>query len=1007
MIVCLGSFTPANATDLDHLRFRNIGTDDGLSNGTVFCILEDSRGFRWFGTRRELNRWDGRSMKVYYQDPTTEDGLPGGRISSLIETPDGKIWIGTFDSGLASFDPRTETFKPYRTSNDPGALSDDRVTCFELDANGHLWIGTRNGFNRYIKKEDRFETFNLGEHSESEYSRNWVTALYADSKGRLWIGDKANGLSWLDLGTKKIKHSKIPSLSVDNVGTAYITAICEDEVTGKLWMSAFVWGVLHYDPEEETLEHHGTQVIDPHVVNKNAIYDMTLGEDGSLWLATVMGLTHYDPLERRYQFFEPNPRSSTSITGEMLWTVYRDSQGLIWTGADGRGVDVCNPKQNRFEHYHTHQEGGGLLVADKIYGVELDREGRLWLASLPGGFHRIDLTTNTTELFQTDDSDPYGWSMNYASKVLVDHADRVWMGVFEAGLFRLDPGEKEPRHYRHVPDRDGGLSNNSIYAICQGTDSSLWFGTDGGGLNLYREATDDFQFLRHDRNDSTSLISDRIFSLLYDHEGCLWVGTPDAGLGRLETDRNEFSHYQPSSDPNSIPSNTVLCLFEDDDKTIWIGTRPGGLSRIDSNRIHFERIDLGNDPRKTVVYAIEEDDHGNLWMSSSLGIIKYHRNEGVIARYTKEDGVQGTDFNYSASTKDEQGFIYFGGIKGLNRFHPDSIRINQHLPPVFLSQLWINHEPVTVGQMVNDRVILERDLFYLDTLRLSYRDKVLKFEFVALDYANPQLNQYRYRLLGFDDTWIDAGNDNTVTFTNLNPGWYELELAGSNNDRVWNENGQSLSIFIKPPFWATTLFRSSMVLSLAILIATIQWVRTYRLRLQNRKLEALVRERTAELQTEMEARQSVEREKNRMQIEHLRKELLTKSLNLHEKEQVMDTLQHDLESVLNQKDSSTSRIAKLVRFLKDRKMVNQEWEEFERWFTNVHSGFYETLKGEYPDLSGTELKVCALLRLNLLSKEIARILNVQPSSVDIYRHRIRSKLNLSKEDNLTSYLYKY
>jgi DNA-binding CsgD family transcriptional regulator len=185
-------------------------------------------------------------------------------------------------------------------------------------------------------------------------------------------------------------------------------------------------------------------------------------------------------------------------------------------------------------------------------------------------------------------------------------------------------------------------------------------------------------------------------------------------------------------------------------------------------------------------------------------------------------------------------------------------------------------------------------------------------------------------------------------------------------------------------------------------------LRTYRLIAQRDKLEALVRERTAQLKVEIEERQRVELEKTELKLDHLKRELLTQSLHLNDKQQIMDNLQSELESFskLSWNDVKP-RIKKLLHFLRDRSSVKQGWEDFEIWFTEIHTGFYSELRNSHPGLSENELKVCALLRLNLISKDIAKVMNVQPSSIDIYRHRIRKKLEIGSEENLSTFLSKY
>jgi len=998
-----------NVEQSEPYRFRNISLEEGLSNSSVYAILQDSRGFMWFGTRRGLNRWDGREMLVYNHKPMDPNSLPSPRITALTETSDGSLWVGCYDSGLSRFDPISETFHTYsHDSTDMASISSNQITVLAVDSHGTLWIGTRSGLNRYDASEDNFDSFYHDANDVASLADDWITAIAEDGEGDLWFGSNSCRLTYYGYENGQFKRIINPALEPTDVATNRITGLWADPDSDMLWIATFPGGIIRFDPGKNTSTYLGTSASTPKMININPLYAIDKGRDGSLWLASLSGLTSLDPVTTAYRFYETDRSNPHSISGVALQAVYVDKQGLIWTGSNAQGVDVCDPQRFRFEHYRYEPGENSLLAGDAVFGLDVDLQGRLWAATSPSGHHRIDLRTREVKRYQTDDSDPEVWSMNYGSKILVDSRQRVWMGQFEAGLYRLDPGSEHPKPYRHLPGRPEGLSHNDIYSIFESTDSTVWIATNGGGLNRFEEGDDSFSHYRHDPRNPSSIGSDRLYTILEDHQGYLWIGTADAGVDRLDRELGTFTHYRVTDKPNSISSNIVLTLHEDTQQRLWIGTRGGGLCRLDPSRQHFTQIDLEVDPGQIEIMAIQEDAHGNIWISANLGILKLDHEYETISRYQTVDGVQGLEFTWDASTQDPEGYIYFGGQRGFNRFHPDSIKANPHRPPVFLTELWINHERVVTGKEMNGRVVLPKDISFMDTLYLDRYDKVIKFGYAALDYSNPGQNRYRYRLENFDPDWIDAGHLNTVTYTSLDPGWYTLSVIGSNSDRIWNEDGVRLHIYVEPPFWQAVWFRVTVVLFILGTFFMIMWLRTLRLRIQKQRLEKLVRLRTDELQKEMEERQKVEQEKSDMQIEHLRRELLTKSLHLNDKQQIMDSLQSELQELKPEKPEETAgKIRKLIRFLRDRASVHQDWEEFEHWFTSVHVGFYDQLRTEYPDLSPSELKVCALLRLNMISKDIARIMNVQPTSIDMYRHRIRKKLGLTSDENLTASLSQY
>ena len=983
------------------LRFRNISRGQGLSNVGITAIMQDSRGFMWFGTLRGLNRWDGRTMRVFYHSLLDSTTIPSPKVSAIAETPDGNIWVGSPGKGLAMLDPRLERFTRYQYNpDDSTSLSDNRITALQVDTEGRLWVGTQSGLCYLNPGAKSFTRFQYDPELNTSIPNNWITAMEVDTEGILWIGANSGHVFSLAPGVNDFKTIKYGWFKPSVAGTNVISDLVMDPNGNDLWVSMAPIGVFRYSKITGEVTKFRAGKLDPKMVNKNAIYSLECAQDGRLWLGNLNGVSLLDPKTGNYSFIEPNPNTHGSIRANYCGSMLFDSQGIIWIGSATSGVDVCNPQQLRFQSLKQPETEYQVGQWEWVLDLDVDRQDRIWTAG--AGFHRTDLVSGDTKSFQTDDTNPAVWSMNYGGKVMVDQQDRVWMGTNGAGLFRWDPKTDNLDHYRKYRLSISLLSHNYISALYETLDGTVWVGTLGGGLHRYQPETDDFEFIQHDPDDPYSLAGNNIMTIFEDQRSDLWVGTADAGLDRLDQNTGMFQHFRAGQQNNSITSDAVYTFYEDRHSTLWIGTSGGGLCTLDSSRQNFEVIDLGFDPEGMSVAGILEDDQGLFWISSNWGILKFDPENGrVLGVYQESDGALGLNFLADSRAKDSNGTMYFGSFDGLNFFHPDSIEVNDHIPPIVLTDLWVNHERVRVGDEINQRIILPESIEFMDTLHLSYRDKVIRFEFVALDYWNPDLNQYRYMLEGFDPDWVAAGNTNMVTYTSLDPGWCTLRVQGSNNDRIWNERGVNLAVFIKPPFWKTGLFRIFMILLILSIFMGIMWLRNWRLRVQNQKLEALVRQRTAELKVEMEAR-------SRAKQEHLRRELLTKTLHLNEKQQIVDHLQLDLTEIAGTIPAdSRSRINKLIRFLKSHTTAKQGWDDFELWFTEVHTNFYINLREASSGLSESELKVCALLRLNLVTKDVAKVMNIQTASINIYRHRIRKKLNLRTEENLTTFLSQF
>ncbi len=991
------------ASGYQDFRFTNINRNQGLSNGEVTAILRDSRGLMWFGTRIGLNRWDGRAMRTYHHNPEDSMSITNSRISTLAETPDGKIWIGTHNGGLTRMDPELDHYEHFRYNpEDSTSLVDDEITALQVDSNGRLWVGTKTGLCRLDSAYTSFKRFHHDPGNNKSIPSNYILAMEVDRQGTMWFGTGSSHIFYHSPEADDFTSIKYYWFKPSKFGTNWISDLHADPDGENIWVGMFPIGTFKYSKLTGKVTSYRARTDDPHMVHKNIIFAVDVDANGQVWLGHLFGISILEPESGQYEYLEPEVANPNSINISVVTEIHIDDQGMVWIGSSDQGVDVCNPQQLRFDLMSTSQSmEGQLLPANPVFGMDKDSSGNMWIATNGGGVMGVNFETGESRIIRTEVTDPAIWSMNYSNKILVDRDQRVWMGSFGAGIFRLDQNMDKMDHYRKTRVYGSQLNDNDIFALYQTRDGSVWVGTEGGGINHYLPESDDFEYFKHDPENPESLGSDNIRVFLEDHRGDFWIATSESGVDLMDRATNTFKHFIANPDSNSISSNHVLTIYEDKNSILWFGTRAGSLCRLDSTRTWFEVIDLDCDIEELEISGILEDDQGHLWLSSNVGILKYHPEKGLLGTYQASDGVQNQDFFYHSSFKDQDGTMYFGGVGGLNRFHPDSIGVNDHIPPVILTDLWVNHEQITPGKAVDDQIILHRAIGYLDTLRLSYKDKVLRFDFAALDYWNPFLNQYCYKLENFDPDWVSIGNDNSVTYTSLDPGWYTLRVRGSNNDRVWNEQGVTLAIYIKPPFWQTAAFRMILSLGLITLIIIYIRLRTWRLRFQNQKLEALVRQRSAELAEEIEARAKATQD-------HLRRELLSKTLHLNEKDQIVDHLKQDLEEITQTLPvESKSRMKKLLRFLKDQTSGQQGWEDFELWFTEVHTEFYSSLRETSTGLSESELKVCALLRLNLVTKDIARVMNIQSTSIDIYRHRIRKKLNLSSDENLTAFLSQF
>ena len=934
----------------------------------------------WFGTRYGLNRFDGYNFKTFYHDPQDSLSLSNNMIQAICEDPNGNLWIGTDGDGLDRFDQVNQQFENYsQQPSKPGSLSNNHITSLLIDSRDNLWVGTKKGLNRLTKDSPTFTVFY--QNDTTDLVDDNITRLIEFPAGILWIGTENGYLIKHKIDSGQFTTIQPERLQPNRSNNNYISSLSCDSRDSSLWIAVFPVGIYQYNLINDSLKLFRIDSFDPNLVSVNAPYSIIVDTTGIVWIGSVYGLTRLDPANESYVFYRPAQNDPYSISDFVINCLFYDNQQSLWIGTDSKGIDKYDPDLVRFRHFKHEAGNDSSLPHNRVYSIIEDFSGNIWIGSMSGGLSNLLADGNSFTHYQSDDSKPGVWSSNYILKITSSRDNLIWLATYESGLFSFNPVTESFQLYRHSPEDATSISGNRVMAVYEDRQGYIWTGTMEQGLNRLDRNTGKFTRYRHDPSDPTSISGNTIYAITEDFSGQLWIGTTDGGLNRYDRDSNSFTSYKVEpGNPATISSNYIITLTVDSHNHLWIGTRGGGLNYFDPVTKLFTRIGKKDGLPSDVVNGILEDDDGYLWISTVRGISRFHPDTLCFTNYSVEDGLQGGEFYYGSCLKSSSSKMYFGGDNGFNVFRPAEVQNNPHLPPIVLTDIQINYKPLESSEWSAPHL--------LQRLPLTYKDRVITFEFAALDYSVPNKNQYSYQLEGFDREWVQAGTKRQVTYTNLDPGSYTFCVRGSNNDGIWNRAGMQLPIVIAPPFWLTIWFR---LLTLLIITGSIIGGVQFRLN-QVQKTEQ---------------RKAAEREVQ-LKLDHQQRELVTKSMDLIEKQDFMEEILQELKMLKDASDPERSKVLrKLIAHLSHLASFNRVWEEFEKWFSAIHSGFISNLRTDYPKLTFREIKVCTLLRLNLMSKEIASLMNVEPASVEIYRYRIRKKLGLSKGDNLPEFLNKF
>jgi diguanylate cyclase (GGDEF)-like protein len=783
----------------------------------------------------------GRAITQYIQSSwNTESGLPQNSVHAIAQTPNGYLWLGT-EEGLTRFDG--VEFTTYNHGNTP-ALPSDYVQALAVGRDGALWIGTDSGLAEFRPSSAAGENGKFLTMTTADgLSSNNITLLWEGSDGAVWAGT-SKGLVRIFSG-----HVQ-PWPGSGALANVAVTAIV-GSTDGTLWVGTVKGLFALRDGRVVSFTTHDG-------LPDNTITSLAAARDGSVWVGTVKaGIAQV----REGHVVVPQLQLPTKIIQSLLV----DRDGGLWIAFDRHGIGRLH--DGKLVLYGNSQ---GMPSDRCTHAIFEDSEGDLWVGLLDAGL--LELRDGKFAVF----GKPEGLSGNYVGNLLQAQDGSMWIGADSNGLNHILPDGKV-----EVWNHSQGLPNQAVYSLLQTRDGSLWVGYRNGLLARIRHGqvsiyTDpaaanvplnsifedreghlwlgfwgkglilfDYGRFRHMGGD------ERISQIAESHDGALWIASDGDGLQRIfhgATTRFDTSH--------GLPSNHVMSVYVADDGDVWTGTASGGLSRIRSNQVVSWTLKEGL--LESTVGSIVEDNAGNLWFGGDNGIYRVSKQEldrsaatrsiGIHpVQYGTTDGLRSRETLYASTPstwKAHDGRLWFATIHGAAVIDPARFLIDKIVPPTWIERIRFDSRvvPLQAG------------------IRLGPGSGNIEATFTAPSLAAPQRVRFRYRLIGFDSGWIDAGSRRSAWYTNLPPGHYTFAVQAENGDGLWNYQGDSFRFVILPPTTRTP------VAYLAYAVATIffGWgMVAFRTRVLVRRQQELTRtvaERTAQLQAEKAALEVARRE---------------------------------------------------------------------------------------------------------------------------------------------------
>ncbi|MEQ9234287.1 two-component regulator propeller domain-containing protein [Coleofasciculus sp. E2-BRE-01] len=792
------------AAENNSIKFEHITTAQGLSQSGIRAIIQDSQGFMWFGTEYGLNKYDGYRFKIYQYNERDSNSLSDNFINSLYEDEFGTIWIATDGGGLNKFDRETESFIHYTSdSNNPNSLSGNCVMSIYEDKSDTIWVGTDGGgLNKFNRDTEQFTHYNYNIDEPTSLSNNTVLSIYEDKSGTLWVGTDGGGLNKLNRSTGQFTHYKHNPDDSSSLSDNTVLYIYEDS-HGRLWIGTLNGGINQLKRETGQFIHYQHDPINQNSVSHNTVGSITEDKFGNLWLATSSWygnsygkkLDKLNPETEQFTHYSNDKTNFNSLNDTVFVSLLIDSSEILWIGTGFGGVNKLDQKSPKFIHHKYDPYNLNSISDNHILSIHEDSSGLIWIGTDSGGLNKFNRQAEKFTHYTHDPKNPNSLSSDNVWSIYEDRNGTLWVGTFGGGLNKFNRQTGEFTHYAHDPNNPKSLNHITVSSIYEDREGTFWIGTFGGGLDKFDRQTEEFTHYLHNPNDPNSLSDNSVLSIYEDNSGTLWITTLNGGLNKFDRETEKFTRYtHDPNNPNSLSYDRVLSINEYPAGTLWIGTYGGGLNKFDIATETFTHYTENDGLPSNSVVGILADDNGNLWLSTGNGLSKFNPEVETFRNYDVGDGLQGNEFDgVKAYAKTKDGAMLFGGLNGFNLFYPDQVKDNPYIPPIVITDFRIFDQTVKL----NPAISIAKEI------KLSYKDKFFSFKFAALDYTNPEKNQYAYKLEGFDQDWIYSGTRRYASYTNLDPRTYTFRVKGSNNDGVWNEEGTSVTITIIPPPWKT------------------------------------------------------------------------------------------------------------------------------------------------------------------------------------------------------------
>ena len=744
----------------DPYYFKHLTIDNGMSQNSVMCILQDKMGFMWFGSKDGLNRYDGVRFEIFTPE-NTDYQLGDCKISALCEEKNGNIWIGT-DKGVSVYNPETETISRLSQCVNDSLKISGRIKSVIVDRDGLIWIAEElTGIFTYNPTTNELHTV----MKDDGKSILQPMCIFEDKDRMIWIGTMHNGLYLYDrvAGCVKlfpIKNEDSFSLQVESIV----------EYGRELFLGTFNKGLLKLNKEAQKISTVIKYDGNNNILHIHAILDN--GQD-EIWMGSETGLHIYNLRTNEYTHFIHSYIDKYALSDNAIYSICKDRNNGIWLGTYFGGVNYLPYQQTPFHKYYPLNDNK-TISGKAVREFCEDHLGYIWIGTEDAGLNRFDPRTGQFKQFMVLNKNKNYFNIH----ALQADGENLWVGTFTDGLYLMDLKGNHLKHY------DVDRAPKEVFSLLKDRTGKLWMGGFQGAF-VYDKATDKFHKIDE--------IGDYfIYDIKEDHLGQIWFAAIPFGVICYNPVTKEIKRYQNKPDDLSSISAKIIGIYVDRQNGIWFSSEGNGLYKYNKDEDNFKHYSVENGLPNNVVYYLTQDLNGGLWFGTNKGLVNLNPETEKIKTYTLENGLICDQFNYKSAFTTKDGTIYMGTINGMISFNPLLFKNNAESYVPIITGLQIFNKEITVGM----NSPLKKAISLTDKLILKYNQNSISFDIASFNYNSPEAHGYLYKLEGLDDDWVKLKKNQKISYSNLSPGKYKLKIKSLNGD-----NKRILDIIIYPPFW--------------------------------------------------------------------------------------------------------------------------------------------------------------------------------------------------------------